>query len=139
MRDVEIIWANFSGREKQYNQEGDRNFGVVFRDLEQAKQLESDGWNIKYQKDRDDPDRINFATLQIKIRYDRIPPKIYKHTSKNAVLLDEDDVSALDYDEITRIDLEARPSRWRNGEGYTAYVKTMHVTIAEDPFAADYE
>lgn len=137
-----IFWKNFSGKASQYNAQGNRNFCVEIND-ELAEQLAADGWNVKYTRPREEGDRP-IPYIQVSVAYGNYPPKIYKVTSRNKTLLDEDLVGDLDRDEITDVDLIISPYHWeikRKDEvitGIKAYVKVMYVTIAEDDFARKY-
>lgn len=133
-----IFWKNFSGKGSQYNSEGSRNFCVEI-DPETAEQMKADGWNVKYTKPREEGDP-EVPYIQVTAQYGMYPPKIYKVTSRNKTLLDEDLVGDLDRDEITNVDLIISPYRWTvgNKSGIKAYVKTMYVTVAEDDFARKY-
>ena len=53
MEGVKIIFRNFSGKEGQYNREGDRNFAVLLDDGV-AETMAADGWNVKWLKPRED-------------------------------------------------------------------------------------
>ena len=53
MESVRIIFRNFSGKEGQYNREGDRNFAVLLDDAV-AERMAADGWNVKWLKPRED-------------------------------------------------------------------------------------
>lgn len=133
-----IFWRNFSGKGSQYNSEGSRNFCMEI-DPELAKRLKADGWNVKYSKPNEEGDEP-YPYIQVKIKYDPYPPKIYKVTSRNKTLLDEDVIGDLDRDEIENVDIIISPYTWSVGgkSGITAYVDKMYVTIHEDDFAKKY-
>lgn len=134
-----IIFRNFSGEQSQYNRAGDRNFCVVIDDMEVAKRLSEDGWNVKYRPPRDEGGEET-AYLQVSVSYLNQPPKIVLITSRGRTPLKEDTVGMLDYADIENVDLIVNPYNWEvNGKsGVKAYAKTMYVTIREDPIEAKY-
>lgn len=139
IENANIGFKNFSGKEGRFNNPGNRNFCVFFDDLEMANQLEEDGWNIRWLEPRD-PDAERRAYLQVAVSYDNFPPNIYLVTSRSKTRLDEKEVNILDWAEIKNVDLVIRPYNWTVGgrSGVKGYVKSMHVTIEEDPFAYKY-
>lgn len=139
---VRIIFRNFAGKEGQYNREGDRNFGVIIPDQATAEQMLQDGWNIKYLKPReDDEEGEETPWLQVSVSFDKgRPPQIMQITSRGRTALDASTVEALDWADITNVDLIVRPYHWdvSGRSGVKAYLQSMYVTIEEDELARKY-
>jgi hypothetical protein len=139
---VRIIFRNFSGKEGQYNREGDRNFGVIIPDSTTAEQMLADGWNIKYLKPRDDDeDGEETPWLQVSVNFDKgRPPKIMMITSRGRTALDSTSVEMLDWADIVNVDLIVRPYVWEvsGRTGVKAYLQSMYVTIEEDELERKY-
>lgn len=133
-----IGFRNFSGKEGRFNPKGRRNF-CVFLEEDIAKDMEKEGWNVKWLQPREEGDEPQ-AYLQVKVVFGKIPPKIVLVTMRGKTRLDEDTVNILDWAEIQNIDLVIRPYNWEvNGStGVSAYIKTMYVTLREDEFESKY-
>lgn len=140
IENAQILFRNFSGKQTQYNNEGNRNFCVILDDEKFAEDLKEDGWNIRYLKARDAFENDK-PYMQVSVSYRNQPPSIYLISGKNKTLLDEDSVGMLDWADINNVDLVINPYNWEvNGKkGVKAYVKSMYVTIDEDPFASKYD
>lgn len=140
IENARITFCNFSGEEKQYNRKGQRNFCVIIENEDEARRLESDGWNVKQFKPRD-PDEVAPYYIQVAVSFDNVPPNVYMYTRTRKTQLNEETIGALDYAEIQNVDLIISPYPWEvNGKsGIKAYLKTAHVTIVEDEFASKYE
>lgn len=139
MEDVRIIFRNFAGKEGQYNREGERNFAVILEDDKLVKQLEKDGWNVKYLKAREEGDDEQ-PYLQVSVGYKNRPPKIVMISSRGRTELNEDQCEILDWADISKVDLIINPYEWLvNGKtGLKAYLKSMFVTIEEDELDLKY-
>jgi hypothetical protein len=139
---VRIIFRNFSGKEGQYNREGDRNFGVIIPDAATAEAMLADGWNVKYLKPReDDEEGEETPWLQVSVNFDKgRPPKIMMVTSRGRTALDAQSVEMLDWADITNVDLIVRPYTWEvsGRSGIKAYLQSMYVTIEEDELERKY-
>lgn len=133
-----IGFRNFSGEEGRFNPKGRRNF-CVFLEEDIAKDMEKEGWNVKWLQPREEGDEPQ-AYLQVKVVFGKIPPKIVLVTMRGKTRLDEDTVNILDWAEIQNVDLVIRPYNWEvNGStGVSAYIKTMYVTLREDEFESKY-
>lgn len=135
MEGVRIIFRNFSGKEGQYNREGDRNFAVLLDDTVAAA-LAEDGWNVKWLKPREDDEAEEppQAYLQVSVNFKGRPPRVVLITSRGRTNLDESQVDDLDWAEIKNVDLIIRPYEWvvNQKSGIKAYLQSIYVTIEED-------
>lgn len=140
MEGVRIIFRNFTGKEGQYNREGDRNFAVLLDEVV-ANSMAEDGWNIKWLKPReDDEGEASQAYLQVSVNFKGRPPRIVLVTSRGRTNLDEDSVEMLDWADIRNVDLIVRPYAWVVNEksGIKAYLQSIYVTIEEDALERKY-
>jgi hypothetical protein len=141
MEGVRLVFRNFTGKEGQYNREGDRNFGVILPN-DVAEAMLADGWNVKYLKPREDDDEeVETPWLPVKVGYGKgRPPKIMLVTERGRTALDEDTVDMLDWADITNVDLIVRPYNYDVGgrTGISAYVQSMYITIEEDALERKY-
>ena len=141
MEGVRIIFRNFSGKEGQFNREGDRNFAVLIDDAT-ATAMAEDNWNIKWLQPRegDDEEGTPQAYLPVSVNFKGRPPRIVLITSRGRTNLDEDSVEMLDWADIINIDLIVRPYEWNvNGKtGIKAYLQSIYATIEEDALEQKY-
>ena len=142
MESVQIGFRNFEGREGPYNRKGDRDF-VVFLDREFAKELEREGWNIKWPKPNDyinpeEDDRNPY--LPVSVGFDYYPAKVYIISNENVTMVGQDEVEMLDWAEMENVDLVIRPYEWEvNGNsGIKAYLKAGYFTIVTNAFDDKY-
>lgn len=150
IENARIVFRNFSGKEGQYNREGDRNFAVILPD-DVAELMQRDGWNVKYLKPRED-DEGPTPYIQVSVSYKSRPPKIvmisYRGNppEKARVTLPEPDneqdlLSMLDFADFAHVDLSLNPYQWnvRGETGVKAYLRQMFVTIQRDELEFKYD
>lgn len=138
IEDARLVFRNFSGKEGQYNREGDRNFSV-FLSEDVVEIMIKDGWNVKFLSSRDE-DEVDRAYIQIAVNFNNRPPRIVMITSTARTNLTEESVGVLDWAAIETCDLIARAYDWSvNGKtGTKAYLQSMFVTIEEDALERKY-
>ena len=138
LEDCRLLFRNFSGKEGLYNREGERSFCVPLSERD-AQSLREEGWNVKMLKPREEEDEP-LPYLKVKVNFNNRPPRVVMITSAGKTDLDERSVSALDWAEIKRVDLVINPSPWSSarGSGVAAYLKSMYVTIEDDPLEMRY-
>lgn len=142
MEGVRIIFRNFTGKEGQYNREGDRNFAVLLEDSVANAMLE-DGWNIKWLRPREEDegeDATPQAYLPVSVNFKGRPPRIVLITSRGRSNLDEESIEMLDWADIINVDLIVRPYEWvvNDKSGIKAYLQSIYVTIEEDALEIKY-
>lgn len=126
-------YSNFSGRPTKFNaQGGDRTFSIILDDPKVAQRMAEDGWNVKFPKPGEEDERD--VTIDVKVKFDRMPPRIVVVTSTSRFDLNEDTVELLDSMDIASCDIICNASFYDvNGKtGIAAYLKKMVVVIEED-------
>lgn len=124
-----LRFLNFEGREKLYNDKGQRSFCVDLPE-ELAQQMKADGWNVRRTKaDEDGVEGIPYVNVAVgyKIR----PPRIVLMTDRVRTVLDEESVGILDGVNMKNVDLIARGSEYEPGK-LKAYLQSLYVQIDED-------
>ena len=138
VEDARIIFRNFSGKEGQYNREGDRNFAVVL-DPDTAASMLADGWNVRHLEAREEGDDPT-PYVSVAVNFNNRPPRVVLLTSTTRTQLDEASVEILDWADIQNADLIARGYEWSvNGKsGVKAYLQSLFITIQEDALERKY-
>lgn len=138
VEDARLVFRNFSGKEGQYNREGDRNFSVIL-DHDVAEVMLKDGWNVKYLASREEGE-ADTPYIQVAVNFNNRPPRVVMITSTARTNLDEKTVDVLDWAEIQTCDLIARAYDWTvNGKsGTKAYLQSLFVTVKEDALERKY-
>lgn len=133
-----ILFRNFTGKPDNFNPKGTMgNFTVVLSD-EKADELEAQGLNVKRRENRDGDSE---ARLQIFVRFENFPPKVYRVVDGTIVELDKDSIEVLDTDDIQEASLVISPYSYDfNGrKGVKAYLSKGYFTIADDHYAKRYK
>ena len=140
IENAHIMFRNFTGREGKYNKAGIRSFSVSIDDVDLAEKLAEEGWNVRILPAREEGEQPRHY-LQVAVNFENIPPKVLMITRKKKVALDEEGVAALDYADLSNVNLVIRPYQWEvNGKtGVKAYLKTGYFTVEEDEFADRYD
>jgi hypothetical protein len=138
IEDARIIFRNFAGEEKQFNDKGKRNFVVILDEETGARMLE-DGWNVKRLRPREE-DELGDLSLKVTVSYKGRPPRLVMLTSRGRTALDEDTAGLLDVAELETVDITLNPYNWdvQGKAGTTAYLKTIFATLREDELEKKY-
>lgn len=138
--DVRLLFRNFKGEKRKFNNEGDRNFNVVVTP-DQARMLRDEGFRVKELASRDDFDDTPTYVLKVKVSYLYSEPKVVLIAGRARRKLTEETIDELDYADIQTVDLTIKPSRWTQDDGtsgVTAYLNSMYVTLVDDPLERKY-
>lgn len=142
---AKLLWPNFRAAPDKYNARGGKRYFSIALTEEQAHELKSQGWNVKWPKPRTDPDYdptqdSRTPTLQIKVHYsDRSRPRVALISARGRQGLPEDLVDIIDTLEIQFVDVTFRPyDHDMNGGGRAAYLVTIFATMAVDELEEKY-
>jgi len=140
VENAKITFKNFEGREGQFNSPGDRNFHLLLEPA-LAKQMKADGWRVKQLKPRGEDEEGDFA-IKVIVNYKKgRPPQcvLVTNQGKNRTELGPDEVGMLDLVDIKNLDLIINGWYSENyGGGYSAYLKTLFMTVNEDELQLKY-
>lgn len=138
--DCRLLFRNFSGEERRFNEKGKRNFCVALT-TEEADRLTANGWNVKYLKARDEEEEpLPYLKVKLKYKQGSRPPRVVLINSKGKRNLTEKSVDILDWADIETVDLIVSAYNWdvSGKTGKTAYMRSIYVTIREDAFESKY-
>ena len=137
IENAKIAFRNFAGAEGKFNPAGNRNF-AVFLDDDIAKQMEKDGWNVRWLTAYQD--EAPQAMISVKVSFGNYPPSINLVADGKMTRLDEHNVNTLDFAELDQVDLIIRGYTWSvsGKSGVKAYLKTGYFVLVVDELAAKY-
>lgn len=132
LKDVHILFPNFSGAPTKFVKKGGKRSFCIRLNSQLADKLRKDGYNVKPLKTRDGEDPAFY--LNIAVEFSNIPPRIIQISSRGRVELNEDLVEVLDTAEIESVDITINPYPWEldGRSGVKAYLRSMYVTLYED-------
>lgn len=138
-----IFDTNFAGDPKKDRFGSDeRKANLVIPDIDLARELIDDGFNIRLTKPRvgEEEGFVPRYFVKVKLNYKSTwPPKVYLVTNEDkSVLLDEESVACLDDIWVDRVN--AVLNRYEGPNGKSLYVKSMEVyqKVDDDPISAKY-
>lgn len=138
-----IFDTNFAGDPKKDRFGSDeRKANLVIPDIDLARELIDDGFNVRLTKPRvgEEEGFVLRYFVKVKLNYKSTwPPKVYLVTDEDkSVLLDEESVACLDDIWVDRVN--AVLNRYEGPNGKSLYVKSMEVyqKVDDDPISAKY-
>lgn len=138
-----IFYTNFAGDPKKDRFGSDeRKANLVIPDIDLARELIDDGFNVRLTKPRvgEEEGFVPRYFVKVKLNYKSTwPPKVYLVTDEDkSVLLDEESVACLDDIWVDRVN--AVLNRYEGPNGKSLYVKSMEVyqKVDDDPISAKY-
>lgn len=135
---AEIVYRNFSGAEKPFNNEGERNFCLVLTPELEDLAVRS-GWNVKRFRPREE-EEIPKAYVKVSVGYKFRPPKVVLLTSKGRTDLGEEEIDFLDDIDFELVDLIIKPAKWQKGSnsGIKIWLRAIFVTAYESELDKKY-
>ena len=134
-----MIFKNFEGVEKDYNNAGRRNFCLVLDSQELIDEVVELGIPIKEWLPADAEEPVRF--IKVNVNMDgNYPPKVNLISSKNITRLDASSIKLLDHCAFSNVDLTIVPHQYNFGNktGINAYLSTMYATEIEDDLDLKY-
>lgn len=140
IEDTRILFRNFTGRPTPFKPAGgERSFCVIIPP-ELVPRLESEGWNLKRTKVREDGEEPE-VYLQVNVNYDKgRPPRVVMVTPHGKIDLGPGEVETVDVADIKTVDVLLNPYSWevRGNTGVSAYLKSMFFTVNQDELEDKY-
>lgn len=131
-QDVKLLFRNFAGQERPFNNKGSRNFHILLN-KEQAEDLTKRGWRVKQMKAREEGEEGDYH-LKVNLNYEKgRPPRAVLVTSQGRTELGAEEIGLIDVADIAKADVMV--NGWYSdmaGGGYSAFLKTIFITIRED-------
>jgi hypothetical protein len=147
LENVRLLFRNFSGEKKLYNEGGKRNFAIPLEE-DLALELIGLGWNVKGKDRENDQGQMEkLYHLPVTVKMDgKIKPNLFMIVSDadgepKKTPLDEDTVVMLDWAEFDLVDLTLRPYNWgpiQGNYGVTAYLKHGYFWLHQDDLEKKY-
>lgn len=145
IRDAQIRFRNFAGKERPFNDEGSRNFAVEL-DEALAADLEKRGWSVKPLKNYDDDGADQMWQLPVTVSFKVRPPRIYMVTGGGQLplrktMLPEDMLYMMDQLELAACHMVVSGSNWEMGgrKGKKAYLQSFFGHVLPDELEQEYE
>lgn len=145
-----MLYKHFSGEKDNYHAPGEMDFSVIIEDLDYARELEQQGWNINYPKPNpeiDPEEDKRRPTLKVKLSFDNenFPPKVWtisydKDGNEVPRRITQDTAYLLDTLRFSNIDMFITPYHWaKNGRsGISAYLSQFYGTVEPRGFEGKY-
>jgi len=133
-------YRNFVGRPTKFNKAGGARSFCIRLTPDQAEWYKRNGFNVQEKINPNDPDAGPTFVLSIKVSFKVAPPKIVMISNNRGTELTESTVGVLDTAEIQYADLSINPYEYdiNGAHGYSAYLRELYVTIAENPYDEKY-
>lgn len=145
-RDAAIIFKNFMGEKRKFNQEGDRNFSILLGEA-QAMELQRNRWYVKPLRRREEDDEQLYL-LKVAVSFANKPPRCWLVSNidpatglgRNKTMIGEGLVGIFDQLEATKIDLTIVAYDWEvsGNSGRKAYLQSFFFTMYEDELEREY-
>lgn len=144
LENVQILpgnYRNFAGRPTKFNKTGGARSFCIRLEEEKVRWFQENGFNVQESINPNDPEAGPTYVLSIKVSYKVAPPNVVMISNGRGTQLTESTVALLDNAEINYADLAINSYQYDvNGrQGYSAYLKDLYVTIADNPYAEKYK
>lgn len=136
--ETQLLFKNFGGEKKEYNEAGNRQFSVLLSMGDDIASLIDYGWNVKPLRSEDGEPPMYYLTVSVS--YKTRPPSAWLVKTAGKLPLNEMMINMLDYVPILFADVVINPYHWDvNGKtGVKAYLDTIYVIIDEHMFDIKY-